>query len=320
MSGFGQVRRCNAWPFRTRRVDSPQRQRYNQRALRALSKAWVSLLGSWLLTSCGPPSIGTWQSHPPAPPAPADLQIQGCTEHANCALHFTSFANKRWSFDPSTPEARCSVWLRQDGSWVDHPPAEGLLELWFGSQNPQCQGLRPRSTTPRWLILPQPVESAQSGGMGTRRPRYTFSRQQKMVRRALIEGLVDGVVSLGHGETELLLDLELATIRSARQWLDRSVFSLIFGKNPALGDAPWSFAARSHRPTLWTKKKNLRIEIRGLSKRKQKITMQLLNTQKRILIELPRLAPKHTPLRGRAHVEPCLDCAARRRGPQAPAR
>lgn len=165
------------------------------------------------------------------------------------------------------------------------------------------------------MLLGQPVESAQTGGMGTRRPRFTFSRQTRAVRQALVQGQVDGVVSLGQGATELLLDLEEATTRSARQWLDRAVFSLIFGQNPALGATQLGLAARSHRPELWSQKEGLDIEVRGLLGRDAELELQFRDGDQRATFSLPRLAPKHDPLRPRAHVEPCLDCAARRQEP-----
>lgn len=165
------------------------------------------------------------------------------------------------------------------------------------------------------MLLDQPVESAQTGGMGTRRPRFTLSRQVEAVKIALIHGQVDGVLSLGQGSTEFLQDLERATIRSARQWLDRRVFSLIFGTNPALGPAPRGLAARSHRPELWSDQQDLRVDFDGIAARKDKLTLKVHGPKKTASFILPRLAPRHSPMRERAHVEPCLDCAPRRQDP-----
>lgn len=242
--------------------------------------------------------------------------MKRCSKEQACTLIFTSFAQARWEFDPTSPDLPCSLWLNQAGAWVHKAPAKGLLELWLGSSAPHCRQASPRGQTPRWLLLDQPVESAQSGGMGTRRPRFTFSRQSPAVKSALIQGEVDGVLSLGHGETELLVDLERATIRSGRQWLKRAVFSIIFGQNPKLGPAPWGFAARSHRPEFWSKKNELQLEVRGLRQNKDKITLQIHDQVRQFSVELPRFAPRHTVLRARAHVEPCLDCAARRDAPE----
>lgn len=162
------------------------------------------------------------------------------------------------------------------------------------------------------MLLPQPVESARVGGMGTRRPRFTLSRQLPAVKKALVQGQVDGVLSLGQGETELLIDLERATIRSGRQWLDRAVFSLIFGKNAALGPPTPGLAARSHRPELWIDRAGITLEFRGLRQARGKLALQVLDQGRRANFTLPRIALRHETLRARAHVEPCLDCAARR--------
>lgn len=242
--------------------------------------------------------------------------MRACEPDQSCALRLTSFSGQDWRFDPSNPQRPCALWLDRQGAWLDRAPESAILELWLGATpGKPCPALRERGKVPRWMLLSQPVESAQVGGMGTRRPRFTLSRQPSAVKDALIQGQVDGVLALGHGETELLRDLETATIRSGRQWLDRAVFSLIFGRNPALGPPESGLAARSHRPELWTQKEGLEIEVRGLLAADQEISLQVHARRKSASFALPRIAPRHDPLRTRAHVEPCLDCGPRRQDP-----
>lgn len=268
---------------------------------------------SWILTGCTPPSLGTWQIKDPAAQTVADLRIQSCRFDQACTIALTSFSKQTWSFAPNDAKLPCSVWLDETGRWVDAPPKSALLELWLGgSSSLSCTTLGPRPTYPRWMLLPQPVEAARNGGMGTRRPRFTLSRQRPAVKHALIHGHVDGVLSLGQGETELLLDLEQATIRSGRQWLELAVFSLIFGRNAALGPPEIGLAARSHRPELWSDRPGLALEFRGLRTREHVLIMQVHDKTQTATFKLPRIALQHQALGPRAHVEPCLDCGPRR--------
>lgn len=267
-------------------------------------------------TGCGPMPTGPWKSRDPGTQGPkADLVLQRCEAQAPCQLRLRSFADHELALDLSDVSGPCALWMSEQGQWLDRPPAAPLLELWLGElPGRDCPALRsPSRGAPRWMLLPHPIESAQAGGMGTTRPRYTLSRQTRRVREGLIAGHFDGVLSLGRGETEFLADLELATIRSGRQWLAKEVFSLIFGQNPALGRPELSQPARSHRPDLWSRDPNLELWVTGLRDTGAQLELRAVRARHSASFQIPRLARKKPRLRERANVEPCLDCGPRRR-------
>lgn len=243
--------------------------------------------------------------------------MQRCAEPEPCQLRLRSFSGEAFELNLSATSGTCAVWLGPQGRWLDQPPKGPLLELWLGElPHRDCAELSLLSkpdSTPRWMLLPRPIESAQAGGMGTSRPRHTFSRQTRRVKDALIQGRVDGVISLGRGETEFLADLELASIRSGRQWLAKEVFSIIFGTNASLGKPELSIPARSHRPDLWSRDPNLELWMSGLRDRKSQLLLRAVKPRQSAQFSVPRLAPQKPLLRDRAHVEPCLDCGPRRK-------
>lgn len=264
------------------------------------------------MLGCGPRATGPWRPASPARPPTPDLRISRCDPEQACQLEFVSFTGARWTYGLDPRKPLCSVWLSARGQWVQQADPSHLLELWI-DQGPHCPALSSRALSmPRWMLLAAPIESAQSGGMGTRMPRHTYSRQSQRVRQALARGWIDGVLSLGHGETELLQDLEVATMRSSRQWLARRIFALIYGHNPSLGDPPLSTPGRSHRPQLWTQAPDITLDIYGLISRVSTFELVLRRPSRIARFELPRFAPQQPALRNRAAVEPCLDCGPRR--------
>lgn len=303
-------------------IDRPVCQGYNQGTLLASSKAfrarWLTLLsGSVLLNTlgCGPRERGPWQARDPGQRTRADLEILPCEPSQGCQYRWRSFAKHSWKLDRSSPPA--ARWLLADGKWSKDSKKDALLELcWAPSAKAPCLGPRANTanarTTPRWLILPSPVETRGRGGMGTRKVRHTWVRQPLPVRRAILSGGFDAVISLGDHGSEIIRELERATIRSARQWLPRKIFAVVLGFHHSRLGPDISIAGRSHRPEFWSARKDLSVELHGLRGKQAKIELAFRRAKKQARFELPRLAPLLQPLRPRSQVAPCLGCGPRR--------
>lgn len=268
--------------------------------------------------ACGPVTTSHWSRAPSDEPQVPDLQIKPCRGPSPaCQLQFQSGTGHTWSFSLSETYP-CSMWLDAQGQWQTTTPSHPVLELWLGAlpnQRGQCPDAPPSHSTTRWMLLDKPVESASFGGMGTRHPQFTWSRQSGRVQTALLQGAVDGVISLSHGESELLLDLELATMRSHRQWLRHRIFSLVIGQNPALGPLELSEPARSHRPELWSRRQDIHWDLFDLRQNTPTLQLWARRPGRIAAFAVPRFAPAKPAIRPRAHVEPCLDCGPRREHP-----
>lgn len=303
-------------------MDRLARQGYNQGALIAsLKDSWprslTLLAGSLLLCAlgCGPKERGPWRARDPEAHSRPDLEILSCRPSQNCEYRWRSFSGDSWEL--SNPSPAAARWLWTDGRWSSHPQKDALLEIcWAPNAKAACLNPRPGDagprSTPRWLILPSPVESYGRGGMGTRKVRHTWSRQPVAVRRAIRSGAFDAVLSLGSHGSELIRDLERATIRSARQWLPRRIFALALAFHRPTRGADISIAGRSHRPEFWSTRNDLQVQFQGLRYRRGEIELAFVRDNQEASFKLPRLAPLLDPLRARSQVSPCLGCGPRR--------
>lgn len=266
----------------------------------------------------------TWRLEIPPRPQPVAAQHFWLTDSglAETATH----CELREPSDPHCQPAEAPLRAKAEVLILDAQPREAQAQ---GLQERLVQSIidndpAPQRWHPRWLVLNRPVESAGATGLGTRRGNDTFLQLPEAIRTLLIGGYVDGVIASSEDGSEFISDIGEAIQRSSHQWIKTPVFQAVVGRNQLRPWQRWTRRSSAYQPQLWSRKPGIVLDIDGWADPSCDIELRFVapsstpakdEPKNQATFVLPRVAPRHSLLRPRSHVEPCLGCKARRSTP-----